>query len=98
SSIVMGKNASSTFSFTANKVGEFAYFCSIPGHRQAGMEGLIRVMPGSRAEMDTEAADIVRDPADLPGPIDKRQPQVVRVDMETVELTGRLDDGTTYVY
>ena len=98
SSIVMGKNASSTFSFIANKVGEFAYFCSLPGHRAAGMEGLIHVMPGARADMETDAADIVRDPADLPGPIPQRGPQVVRVEMETVELTGRLDDGTTYVY
>ncbi|WP_245451068.1 copper-containing nitrite reductase [Borborobacter arsenicus] len=98
SSIVVGKNASSTFSFTATKVGEFSYFCSIAGHRQAGMEGLIQVMPGQRAAMDTDAADIVRDPADLPGPIGQRPPQVVRVDLETVELTGRLDDGTTYVY
>lgn len=98
SSIVVGKNASSTFSFTANKVGEFAYFCSIAGHRAAGMEGLIQVMAGPREAMDSDAADIVRDPADLPGPIGQRPPQVVRVDMETVELTGRLDDGTSYVY
>jgi len=98
SSIVVGKNASSTFAFTASKVGEFAYFCSIAGHREAGMEGLIQVMPGPRSDMDTDAADIVHDPANLPGPIGQRQPQVVRVDMETVELTGRLDDGTTYVY
>jgi nitrite reductase (NO-forming) len=98
SSIVVGKNASSTFSFTAGKVGEFAYFCSIPGHRAAGMEGLIQVMPGPRAAMDTNAADIVRDPADLPGPIGQRMPQVVKVNLETVELVGKLDDGTTYTY
>ncbi len=98
SSIIVGKNASSTFSFTAAKVGEFAYFCSIAGHRQAGMEGLIHVMPGPREAMDTDAADIVRDPADLPGPIGQRMPQVVKVDLETVELTGKLDDGTTYTY
>lgn len=98
SSIVVGKNASSTFSFVATKVGEFSYFCSIAGHRQAGMEGLIHVMPGPRESMDTDAADIVRDPADLPGPIGQRAPQVLRVDLETVELKGRLDDGTTYVY
>lgn len=99
SAIIVGKNASSTFSFVANKVGEFAYFCSIAGHREAGMEGLIHVMPGPRSDMDTDAADIVRDPADLPGPIGQRSsPQVVRVDMETVELKGRLDDGTSYVY
>src|SRR5690606_29078712 len=83
SSIVMEKNASSTFSFTATKVGEFTYFCSIAGHRAAGMEGLIHVMPGPRSAMDTDAADIVRDPADLPGPIGQRPPQVVKVEMET---------------
>ncbi len=98
SSIVIGKNASSTFSFIANKVGEFAYFCSIPGHREAGMEGLIHVMPGTREDMESDAPDIVRDPADMPGPIGQRPPQVVRIDMETVELTGHLDDGTSYVY
>ena len=98
SSIVVGKNASSTFSFTATKVGEFAYFCSIAGHRAAGMEGLIQVMPGSRESMDTEAADIIHDPANLPGPVGQRPPQIVRVDMATVELEGQLDDGTTYVY
>jgi nitrite reductase (NO-forming) len=98
SSIVVGKNASSIFSFIANKVGEFAYFCSIPGHRQAGMEGMIHVMPGPREAMGTDADDIVHDPTDLPGPIAQRPPQVVRVDLETVELKGRLDDGTTYVY
>lgn len=98
SSIVIGKNASSTFSFTASKVGEFSYFCSIAGHRQAGMEGLIQVVPGSRKAIDSNIADIVHDPADLPGPVGQRSPQVVRVDMETVELTGQLDDGTTYVY
>mgnify|MGYP001612944621 CR=1 FL=1 len=98
SSVVVGKNASSTFSFTANKVGEFAYFCSIAGHRLAGMEGLLRVMPGARETMDMDAADIAHDPGDLPGPIGSRPAQVVRVDFETVELKGRLDDGTTYVY
>ena len=98
SSIIIGKNASSTFSFTASKVGEFAYFCSIAGHRAAGMEGLIHVMPGAREAMDTDAADIVRDPADLPGPIGQRMPQVVKVDLETVELSGKLDNGTTYTY
>lgn len=98
SAIVVGKNASSTFSFVANKVGEFAYFCSIAGHRAAGMEGLVRVLPGERESTDTDAADIVRDPADLPGPIGQRSSQVVRVDFETVELKGKLDDDTSYVY
>lgn len=98
SSVVVGKNASSTFSFTASKPGEFAYFCTIAGHRQAGMEGLVRVVAGPRTTPETEGADIVRDPGDLPAPIGQRAPQVVKVELETIELKGKLDDGTTYVY
>ena len=98
SSMVIGKNASSTFSFLANKPGEFAYFCTVAGHRQAGMEGLIQVVAGTREAAETDAADIVRDPGDLPGPIGPRQPQVVKVTLETTELTGKLDNGTTYGY
>ncbi len=45
-----------------------------------------------------EGADIVRDPADLPGPLARQAVETVTVNLETVELTGRLDDGTTYNY
>ena len=41
---------------------------------------------------------IVRDPTDLPPPIGKRGPQRVKVDLETVEITGQLADGATYRY
>jgi nitrite reductase (NO-forming) len=48
----------------------------------------------------TTGADIVRDPAEIPaqtrtGP---REPQTVRIDLETVEIEGQLADGTTYKY
>jgi nitrite reductase (NO-forming) len=95
---VLAKGAGTTFSFAADRVGEFVYFCSVPGHRAAGMEGRIQVMPGNRATMASVAPDITRDPSDLPAPIETRGPQVVRVDLETVELKGQLDDGTSYSY
>ncbi len=98
SDMVVGKGASSTLSFTANKTGEFIYYCSVPGHRAAGMEGRIQVLPGPRAPEVATAPDIVRDPTDLPGPIYTRPPQVVHVNLETVELVGQLDDKTTYNY
>jgi nitrite reductase (NO-forming) len=43
-------------------------------------------------------ADIVRDPTDLPPPIGARGPETVRVDLETIEVTGQLNEGTTYHY
>jgi nitrite reductase (NO-forming) len=93
---VLGKGASSTLSFMADRTGEFVYFCSIPGHRQAGMEGRIQVMPGPRAAASAVAADIVRDPTDLPGPLESRPPRTLRVDLTTVELKGQLDSKATY--
>jgi nitrite reductase (NO-forming) len=95
---VLGIGASSTLAFAADKTGEFVYFCSIAGHREAGMEGRIRVTPGARGAVAAIAPDIVRDPTDLPAPIRARPPQVVRVDLETVELKGQLNDKTSYNY
>jgi nitrite reductase (NO-forming) len=95
---VVGIGASSTLAFTADKTGEFVYFCSIAGHREAGMEGRIRVAPGARGAVAAIAPDIVRDPTDLPPPIRARPPQVVRVDLETTELKGQLSDKISYTY
>lgn len=41
---------------------------------------------------------IVRDPTELPAPIGKRGPMRVKVDLDTVEVTGTLADGATYRY
>jgi nitrite reductase (NO-forming) len=47
-----------------------------------------------------KAVDIVRDPADLPAPIAKRPPQIVRVSLIAQELEGKLDAvlNATYEY
>jgi len=95
---VVGKGASSILSFTADRPGDTVYYCSVPGHREAGMEGHIEVLPGARAGAVAAANDIVRDPADVPGPIHARGPKVVRVDLEAVELVGQLDNKTIYNY
>jgi len=46
------------------------------------------------------AVDIVRDPADLPPPVGKRPPQIVKVLLTAQELEGKLDPvlDTTYEY
>jgi nitrite reductase (NO-forming) len=46
----------------------------------------------------TKGADIVRDPTEIPATIPVREPQTVRIDLETVEIEGQLADGTTYKY
>ena len=95
---VVGRGASSIVSFTADRTGEFAYFCSVPGHRESGMQGRIQVAPGPRTAAVATAPDIVRDPTDLHGPLHSRASQVMRVDLDTVELVGQLDDKTRYNY
>ena len=100
---VLAKDASTVIVFRADKGGSFAYYCELPGHRQAGMEGKL-VVGTPAAAPETEAADISRDPADLPPPVMAsapkmaRAPTTVRVDLETIEVRGRLADGTTYNY
>ncbi|MGY8664867.1 copper-containing nitrite reductase [Bradyrhizobium sp. UFLA05-109] len=94
---VTGKGASTTIAFRADKSGDFVYFCSVPGHRQAGMEGQFLVTPRPPPQTVVEA-DISREPTDVPPPVGKRDPQTVRVDLLSVELEGRLAEGTTFGY
>ena len=94
---VTGRNASTTIAFRAGKAGDFIYFCSVPGHQLAGMQGQFLVTPRLPAQTVVEA-DISREPADLPAPVGKRDPKTVRIDLLSVEVEGRLAEGTTFGY
>jgi nitrite reductase (NO-forming) len=61
------------------------------------MQGQFLVTPQPPAPTVVEA-DISRISTDLPPPIGKREPQTIRVDLETVELEARLAEGTTFGY
>jgi copper-containing nitrite reductase len=58
------------------------------------------VTDAKNATPTVKAADIVRDPSDLPSPIGDRAPAVIRVTLTSKELVGVLDpaSGTTYRY
>jgi nitrite reductase (NO-forming) len=89
-------------SFKVDKSGTFDYFCTVPGHRQAGMAGKLIVVNASgqapAAAATVSAPSISRDPTDLPGPLPADSPTHVRVDLTAEEVTGHLADGTTYTY
>jgi nitrite reductase (NO-forming) len=91
------KGASTAIVFRATKKGVFDYICSLPGHVQAGMIGKI-VVGDDAADATPTAADISRDPHDLPPPVGRRGPQHLKVSLETTEVMGQLTDGATYKY
>ncbi|MFY9788752.1 MAG: copper-containing nitrite reductase [Pseudolabrys sp.] len=94
---ITGKGASTNIAFRASKAGDYIYFCSLPGHQLAGMQGQFLVTPQAPPQTLVEA-DISKLSTDLPPPITKRAPQTIRVDLTTVELEGRLAEGTTFGY
>jgi nitrite reductase (NO-forming) len=93
------KGASSVTVFRADKAGEHLYFCSLPGHRQAGMEGKL-VVGGVKGPVVAlpPSTSVVRSPTDLPGPLPVGPPRTLTVDLEAVELVGKLANETTYNY
>lgn len=94
---ILTKETSTSLVFHAGTAGEWVYFCSLPGHRLAGMEG--RLLVGQEQEpVSDPAMRISRDPSDLPPPLGDRPAEVVRIKLRAVELEGRLADGATYTY
>src|SRR5262249_40009199 len=91
------KGASSVTVFRADKAGEFAYFCTLPGHRPAGMEGKLNV-GGAKAPAVTlpPSVSIVRAATDLPGPPAAGPARTVQVELEAGELVGKLANQTTH--
>ena len=57
---ITGKGASTKIAFRAGKAGDFIYFCSVPGHQLAGMQGQFLVTPQPPAQTLVEA-DISQD-------------------------------------
>lgn len=124
---------SATVEFVADQPGNFEYYCTVPGHREVGMKGLLRIVGtvtvGEAGAMEEALADtgygasgstamdhssmasatvapaaedavsIIRNPADLPAPLNNSgAPQHHVVELTTVEVNGQLDDGATYRY
>ena len=116
------KSGPARLSFKLAQAGKFNYFCSVPGHRQIGMEGVLEVTgpadasaaapkaqqpvaaapaaigPKAIAPASPKAVSIAMDPSAVPAALGARAPTLVKYAIETVELDGKLDDGTTFTY
>lgn len=94
---ITGSGTSTSLVFRAQKAGDYIYFCSVPGHQLAGMQGQFLVTPRPPAQQVVQA-DISQLSTAVPAPIGNREPQTIRVDLVAVELEGRLAEGTTFGY
>jgi nitrite reductase (NO-forming) len=104
-----GQTARGEFSF--DTPGTYEFFCSIPGHKDAGMSGKLIVGDGTAAHPEHAAAvqpaaasviqplpeGVTRLPQpQVAPPVERREPAVVKVDLETREVTALLADGVAY--
>ncbi len=64
----------------------------------AGHAGAAAAAAAAASTPAPAPAEISRSVTDLPPPIARRNPETVRVNLDTTEVTGTLDDGTTYRY
>ncbi|CAN7450154.1 copper-containing nitrite reductase [Polaromonas sp. LjRoot131] len=119
-----GSTGKTTLRFKVPRSGTFTYYCSIPGHRQIGMEGRLQVSgpavaqgaapagsgsshaalalytpaPVPQRAADPSAVSVAANPAAVPAAVGARAPKTLKYRMETVELPGKLDDGTSFTY
>ena len=94
---LVGKGSATTIVFRATKSGTFEYYCSIPGHKAAGMVG--KLIVGDVQKAASTAVDIAQDPTNVAGEsVGKRAPKNITYDITTTEVEGKLSDGSTYRY
>lgn len=82
---------------TARAVGQDA--SSAAGQRAAHMSHGTTSLSGRLYQINpgmTEHNDIAHDPADVPPPITRREPETIRVDLETIEVEAHLDTNSTF--
>jgi nitrite reductase (NO-forming) len=58
----------------------------------------VAATPAPIAAARADAVSIAQDPNAVPAPLAGRAPELVKYRLETTELQGKLDDGTTYTY
>jgi nitrite reductase (NO-forming) len=77
---VVGQGSTTTLEFTPDKGGSFVYYCDLPGHRQAGMEGKFEVT-GTTASNGVSAAPLSNNAPAAVGPVVVSNPPTTGADI-----------------
>ena len=97
-----GLGSSGSVTFVATQGGSFAYYCTQPGHRAAGMSGTVVVGtptgPTIGPELPLTVPTITKNPTDLPPPITRNTSATVHIFLHAVEVTAEIEPGTSYQY
>lgn len=98
---VQGVGSSTNLTFQATSQGSFSYYCTFPGHRENGMQGLFVVGAptnpiGPEANLTTPF--ISHSPTDIPAPITRNNSTTVDLYMHAVEETAEIEPGVSYAY
>lgn len=94
---IVGKGAATTIVFRTTRSGVFEYWCTIPGHKAAGMFGKLIVGEPDETAVST-AIDVAQDPHAVGEPVGDRAPRHITYDLRTTEVEGKLSDGSNYRY
>lgn len=97
SSEISGKGAATSIVFRATRNGTFEYYCTLPGHKAAGMVGKLVVGDGPETVVE-QGKDLSKDPTQVGEPVGNREPKSITLDLRTTEEEGRLSDGSTYKF
>lgn len=95
-------NDSASITFRATEQGSYAYYCTIPGHRQAGMAGTLVVGNASGVpigpELPLTVPRISQDPTAIPPLITRNTSATVDIYLHAVEETAEVEPGVSYNY
>jgi nitrite reductase (NO-forming) len=95
-------NDSASVNFRATIQGDFAYYCAIPGHREAGMEGTLVVgtptAPTIAPELPLSTSRISQNASAIPPLITRNYSTTVNIYLHAVEVTAEIEPGVSYQY